>query len=135
MVKYIILHFLYNLAELVEKFQLALHRHYESVGQSLYRSDDMQALCETCAPHLFYILISTIVSADRHAISERHSHSQQQRIVALLHKLPTCLKFCIRRIKNYCILGNLQNFHVSFILTVSAVTGKKQPLFLSMITG
>ena len=47
-----------------------------------------------CAPHLFYILISTIVSADRHATSERHSHSQQQRIVALLHKLPTCLKFC-----------------------------------------
>ena len=69
------------------------------VGQSLYKSDDMQALCETCAPHLFYILISTIVSADRHATSERHSHSQQQRIVALLHKLPTCLKFCHQKNK------------------------------------
>ena len=43
--------------------------------------------------------ISTIVSADRHATSERHSHSQQQRIVALLHKLPTCLKFCHQKNK------------------------------------
>ena len=34
---------IYNLAELVEKFHLALYRHYESGGQSLYRSDDMQA--------------------------------------------------------------------------------------------
>ena len=83
-----LLHFLYNLAELVEKFQSALYRHYESGGQSRYRSDDMQALCETCAPHLFYILISTIVSVDRHATSERHSHLQQQRIVATLHMLP-----------------------------------------------
>ncbi|XP_066026836.1 uncharacterized protein [Pocillopora verrucosa] len=49
--------------------------------------DDMQALCETHAPHLFYILISTIVSADGYATSERHSHLQQQRIVVLLHIL------------------------------------------------
>ena len=48
----------------------------------------MQALCETHAPHLFYILISTIVSVDGHATSNRHSHLQQQRIVALLHVLP-----------------------------------------------
>ena len=48
----------------------------------------MQALCETCAPHLFYILINTVVSADRHATSDRYSHLQQQRIVALLHNLP-----------------------------------------------
>ena len=27
----------------MEKFHLALYRHYESGGQSLYRSDDMQA--------------------------------------------------------------------------------------------
>ena len=51
----------------------------------LNRSNDMQALCETHAPHLFYILISTILSADRHATSERHPHLQQQRIVVLLH--------------------------------------------------
>ena len=48
----------------------------------------MQAFCGTHAPHLYYILISTIVSADGHAASERHSHLQQQRIVALLHMLP-----------------------------------------------
>ena len=33
--------YIHNLAELVEKFHLALY--YESGGQSLYRSDDMQA--------------------------------------------------------------------------------------------
>ena len=48
----------------------------------------MQAFCETRAPHLFYILISTIVGADGHSTSERHSHLQQQRMVALLHMLP-----------------------------------------------
>ena len=84
----LLLHFLYNLAELVEKFQSALYTHYESGGKSLYRSDDMQALCETCATHLFYILISTILSADRHATSERHPHLQEQRIVVRLHMLP-----------------------------------------------
>ena len=36
---------------------------------------------------LIYILISTIVSANRHATSERHPHLQQQRIVVLLHML------------------------------------------------
>ena len=72
----------------MEKIQQALYRHYESGGLSLYICDDMQALCETHAPHLFYILISTIVSADGHATSERHSHLQQQRIVVLLHILP-----------------------------------------------
>ena len=39
-------------------------------GLSLYRSDDVQAFCETCAPHLLHILISTIVSADGHATRE-----------------------------------------------------------------
>ena len=48
----------------------------------------MQAFCEIHALHLFYIVISTIVHADGHATSERHSHLQQQRIVALLHMLP-----------------------------------------------
>ena len=47
----------------------------------------MQAFCETRAPHLFYILICTIVGADGHSTSERHSHLQQQRMVALLHML------------------------------------------------
>ena len=61
-----------------KNFSQPMYRHYESGGQSLYRSDDMQALCETHAPHLFYILISKIVSADRHVTSERHSHLQQQ---------------------------------------------------------
>ena len=88
LLKYIITAFLYSLAELVEKFQLSLYRHYESGGQSLYRSSDMQAFCETPEPHLFYILVSTIVGADEHVTSERHSHLQQQRIVALLHMLP-----------------------------------------------
>ena len=72
----------------MEKFQSALYRHYESGALALNRSNDMKALCETHAPHLFYILISTIVSADGHATSERHSHLQQQRIVVLLHMLP-----------------------------------------------
>ena len=105
----------------------------------------MQVFCKTHAPHLFYILISTIEGADGHATSERHSHLQQQRIVALLHMLLSLAftsnykvpaqSFAIQRIKNYYILYNLQNFQVSFILTVSAVTGNKQPLFLSVITG
>ena len=30
---------------------------------------------------------------------KRHSHSQQQRIVALLHKQPTCLTFCHQKNK------------------------------------
>ena len=98
----------------------------------------MQVFCKTHAPHLFYILISTIEGADGHATSERHSHLQQQRIVALLftsnYKVPA-QSIAIQRIKNYYILYNLQNFQVSFILTVSAVTGTKQPLFLSVITG
>ena len=64
----------------------------------------MQVFCKTHAPHLYYILISTIEGADGHATSERHSHLQQQRIVALLHMLlffdfyfklqSTCPKFC-----------------------------------------
>ena len=49
----LLLHFLYNLAELVEKFQSALYKHNESGGQSLYRSDDMQSFCETHVPHPF----------------------------------------------------------------------------------
>ena len=72
----------------MEKFQSALYRHYESGGQSLYRSDDMQALCEARAPYLFYILISTIVSVDGHATNERQSHLQRKRIVTLLRILP-----------------------------------------------
>ena len=137
-----LLHFLYNLAELVEKFQSAFYGHYESGGQSLYKSNDMQALCETRTPHLFHIFISTIVNDDGHATSERHSYLQQQRIVVLLHMLPYfryllqitmyLAFFTIQRIKNYSILYNFKNFHVSFILTVSAVTGNKQPLFLSI---
>ena len=106
----------------------------------------MQVFCKTHAPHLYYILISTIEGADGHATSERHSHLQQQRIV--MHYFTCCFSltftsnykvpvqsFAIQRIKNYYILYNLQNFQVSFILTVSAVTGTKQPLFLSVITG
>ena len=50
------------------------------------------------------------------------------------YKVPA-QSFAIQRIKIYYILYNLQNFQVSFILTVSAVTGTKQPLFLSVITG
>ena len=50
------------------------------------------------------------------------------------YKVPA-QSFAIQRIKNYYILYDLQNFQVSFILTVSAVTGTKQPLFLSVITG
>ena len=42
--------YIYNLAELVEKFHLALYRHYESGGQSLYRSDDMQASFSIYSP-------------------------------------------------------------------------------------
>ena len=72
----------------MEKFQSALYRHYESGALALNRSNDMKALCETHAPHLYYILISTILSADRHATSERHPHLQQQRIVVQLHMLP-----------------------------------------------
>ena len=48
----------------------------------------MQAFCETYAAlHLFYILIGTIVHADGHAISERQSHLEQQRIIPIFHKL------------------------------------------------
>ena len=85
--KILLLHFLDNFAELVEKFQLALYRYYESGGQSLYRSKEMQAFCETRAPHLFDILISAITRADGRATSESHSNLQQQRTVALLHTL------------------------------------------------
>nr|XP_058964946.1 uncharacterized protein LOC131791623 [Pocillopora verrucosa] len=63
------------------------HLHDNELRSTRRRCDDMQALSETHAPHLFYILISTIVSADGHATSERHSHLQQQRIVVLLHIL------------------------------------------------
>ena len=101
----------------------------------------MQAFCETCAPHFFYILISTIVSTDGHATSERHSHLQRQKIVALLKMLPyfryllQITMYLPKVLKNCYILYDLQNFHVNFILTVSAVTGTKQPLYLNMITG
>ena len=102
----LLLHFLCNLAELMEKFQSALYRHYVSGVLSLYRSDDMQALCETHAPHLFYILISTIVSADRHPTSERHSHLQQQRIVVLLHMLPYFRYLLISEHRKACFTPN-----------------------------
>ena len=100
----------------------------------------MQVFCKTHAPHLFYILISTIEGADGHATSERHSHLQHYFTCCFSlaftsnYKVPA-QSFAIQRIKNYYILYNLQNFQVSFILTVSAVTGNKQPLFLSVITG
>ena len=63
----------------MEKFQSALYRHYESGGQSLYRSDDMQGFCETCEPHLFYILISTIVSViDMPPVRGIHIYSSKE---------------------------------------------------------
>ena len=81
----------------------------------------MQVFCKTHAPDLFYILISTIEGADGHATSERHSHLQQQKIVALLHvllflaftsnyKVPA-QSFAIQRIKNDYILYNLQKLN------------------------
>ena len=116
------------------------------ISSSLNRSNDMQALCETHAPHLFYILISTIVRTDRHATNERHSHLQQQRIVVLLHMspyfryllqiimhLPKVLPLEESKIIIFYIIYT--NFKGSFFQTVSAVTGTKQLLFLSMITG
>ena len=47
----------------------------------------------------------------------------------------TCLKFCHQKNKKLLYFIKFTNFHVSFILTESVVTGTKQPLFLSMITG
>ena len=112
----------------MEKFQSALYRHYVSGVLSLYRSDDMQALCETHAPHLFYILISTIVSADRHPTSERHSHLQQQRIVVLLHMLPYFRYLLISEHRKACftpnhfsVVGNLATKDLK-VLTLPAFT-------------
>ena len=112
----------------MEKFQSALYRHYVSGVLSLYRSDDMQALCETHAPHLFYILISTIVSADRHPTSERHSHLQQQRIVVLLHMLPYFRYLLISEHRKTCftpnhfsVVGNLATKDLK-VLTLPAFT-------------
>ncbi|XP_078363863.1 uncharacterized protein LOC144648103 [Oculina patagonica] len=76
-----------NFAELVGRFQLALYRHYNSGGQSLYQPEDMRSFCQTHSPHLYDILLSSITRDDGRATSKNHLSVQEQRIVALLHTL------------------------------------------------
>lgn len=79
--------FLDNFAELVGKFQLALYRHYNSGGQSLFQPDVMRQFCQAHAPHLFDILLGSITRADGRLTSNNHTNLQEQRIVGLLHTL------------------------------------------------
>ena len=129
----------------MEKFQLALYRHHESGDQSVHRFDDMQAFCQTQATHLFYILISARVSADWHATSKRHSHLQQQRIVAWLHMFPyfsfyfklqfTCLKFCHLKNKESLYFKNFTKFPSQLYSDIISSHWYKTTLVLSIITG
>lgn len=80
-------HSLDNFAELVEKFQLALHRHYNTGGHSLYQSDELKSFCQTHCPHLYDILLSSITRVDGRSTQKNHTELQQQRVVVLLHTL------------------------------------------------
>lgn len=76
-----------NFAELVGNFQLALYRHYNSGGQSLFQPDVMRRFCQAHSPHLFDILLGSITRADGRLTSKEHTNLQEQRIVGLLHTL------------------------------------------------
>lgn len=80
-------HSLDNFAELVEKFQLALHRHYNTGGHSLYQSDELKSFCQTHCPRLYDILLSSITRVDGRSTQKNHTELQQQRVVVLLHTL------------------------------------------------
>ena len=54
-----------NFPELVEKFELALHRHYNTGGRSLYQPDELKSFCQTHSPHLYDILLSSITGDGR----------------------------------------------------------------------
>ena len=68
--------FLENFVALVEKFQLALYRQYNSGGQSLYKPDEMNRFCEVHSPGLFDLLLRSITRVDGHATSKEHRHVQ-----------------------------------------------------------
>ena len=76
-----------NFPELVEKFQPALHCHYNTGGCSLYQPDELKSFCQTHSPHLYDILLSSITRVDGHPTQKNHSELQQQRVVVLLHTL------------------------------------------------
>ena len=71
----------------MEKFQLALYRHYNSGGQSLFQPDDMKQFCQDHSVNLFNILVDSITRADGRPTSKNHTHLQEQRVVGLLHTL------------------------------------------------
>ena len=71
----------------MESVQLALYRHYNNGGQSLYKPEDMRDFCQTHSPDLFDTLLSSITGQDGRATSKNHTTLQEQRIVELLHTL------------------------------------------------
>ena len=71
----------------MEKFQLALYRHYNNGGQSLFQPDDMKQFCQDHSVNLFNILVDSITRADGRPTSKNHTHLQEQRVVGLLHSL------------------------------------------------
>jgi len=81
-------HSLDNFPELVEKFQLALHRHYNTGRRSLYQPDELKSFCQIHSPHLYDILLISITRVDGRPTQKNHSELQQQRVVVLLHTLP-----------------------------------------------
>ena len=71
----------------MENFQLALYRHYNNGGQSLYEPEDRRNFCQTHSPHLYDTLLSSITRQDGRTTSKNHTTLQEQRIVGLLHTL------------------------------------------------
>lgn len=75
-----------SFANLVEKFQLALYRHYSKGGENLYDPQKMKEFAETHARGLFDKILHSITRTDPRLSGERKS-LQVQRTVALLHIL------------------------------------------------
>ena len=112
----IFLIFIVSFAELVEKFQLALYRHYNNGGQSLYKPEDMRNFCQTQSPHLYDTLLSSITRQDGRATSKNHTTLQEQRIVGLLHTLAyfRYLNQVHAYSKSYCLPNQLLSLRLNF---------------------
>ena len=76
-----------NFAELLKKFQLALHCHYNTGGHFLYQPDELKLVCQTHSPHLYDILPSSITQVNGCPTQKNHIELKQQREVVLLHTL------------------------------------------------
>ena len=70
---------------LVERFQRALHQHYEGNNAlALYTPSEMKKFAEKNAPGLFNLILHSILRDDPR-LSDEHRVLQEKRTVVLLH--------------------------------------------------